>query len=137
MYIDTSCLAAFYLPEKKSSVVQNKIREADRVHISYLTEIELLSAIRKRVRMGDLSNRDGNKTYGLFKEHRKAGLFEIAELSPTVYKASGWILDTTAHGLRTLDAIHLGASFEYKLKLFTFDKLMQKAAQEFKIGLIK
>lgn len=136
MYIDTSSLAAYYLPEEKSGMVQDKIRKTERVKISYLTEVELLSAIRKRVRIGDLSNKDGIRTYQLFKQHRESGLFEIADLSPTVFKASEWILETTELGLRTLDAIHLGVSYEYKLNLFTFDKLMQKAAQEFKIGLI-
>jgi len=133
MYIDTSCLAAYYLPEKKSQSVQLMLQDKEHVTISYLTEVELLSAIKKKQRMGELSKKDGNASYKLFKKHRRSGFYKIAELSPSVFQASEWILEATKSGLRTLDAIHLGIVYEYKLDLYTFDRTLAKSAAEFNI----
>ncbi len=59
MYIDTSCLVAYYLPEPSSKRVQQQIQISVRVTISFITEIELLSAINKKIRVGDLKKIDG------------------------------------------------------------------------------
>ena len=136
MYIDTSCLAAYYLPEPKSETVQEAIQQNETIVISYLTEIELLSAIKKRQRMGDLSDEDGNKTWKLFKKHRKSGLFEISELGADVFKSAELMMQTTTTALRSLDAIHLGIAHAYGYNLFTFDKTMIRVAEEFDIELV-
>jgi len=136
MYIDTSCLAAYYLPEPKSDTVQKIIQQNKTIIISYLTEIELLSAIRKSQRIGELSENDGNKTWNLFKRHRKSGLFDIAELDADVFKSAELLMETTSTALRSLDAIHLGIAHAYRFDLYTFDKTMIRVANEFKIRLV-
>lgn len=110
--------------------------ETDRVVISYITEVELLSAIKKKQRIGDLSKKDGDKTWKLFKKHRRTGLFEIAELDPGVFKSAEWMLDTTTKALRTLDAIHLGIAHHFGFELYTFDPTPIDTAEEFNIGTI-
>ena len=136
MYIDTSCLAAYYLPEPKSDTVQEIIQQNETVVISYLTEIELLSAIRKRQRMEELSENDGTKTWKLFKNHRKSGLFDIAELDADVFKSAELLMETTSTALRSLDAIHLGIAHAYGFDLYTFDNTMIRVANEFNIELV-
>ena len=136
MYIDTSCLAAYYLPEPKSDTVQKIIQQNETIIISYLTEIGLLSAIRKSQRIGELSENDGNKTWNLFKSHRKSGLFDIAELDVDVFKSAELLMETTSTALRSLDAIHLGIAHAYRFDLYTFDKTMIRVANEFKIKLV-
>jgi len=136
MYIDTSCLAAYYLPEARSESVQKMLQEKERVVISYLTEIELLSAIKKRERMGDLSKIDREMTWKLFKKHRRVGLFEMTELSAGVFKSAEWILEKTSKPLRTLDAIHLGIAHDSALDLYTFDQTLIETAEEFNIHTI-
>lgn len=136
MYIDTSCLVAYYLPQAKSGDVQKIIRSAKIVSISYLTEIEMLSAIRKKQRMDEIPVDHGLEAYQLFKEHVKNGLYDITELSPSVFKASEFILQKSDQPLRTLDAIHLGVAYENKMALFTFDTVLIQAAKELKINTI-
>jgi hypothetical protein len=136
MYIDTSCLAAYYLPEPKSKQVQRQIQSSDRITISYITEIELLSAINKKVRVGDLQKADGIKSWKLFKEHRQTGLFDVAELSTEVFKSAELIMETTSYALRSLDAIHLSIVHHFGFKLFTFDQMMLDVAKEFKIDIV-
>lgn len=136
MYIDTSYLAAYYLPEPESDAVQEIMQKQDQVVISYLTDIELRSAISKKQRMKELSKEDGNKIWKLYKRHRRTGLFEVAEMGPGVFKSAEWMLETTTKALRTLDAIHLGIAHHFGLDLYTFDKVMKEVAKEFNIGTI-
>jgi predicted nucleic acid-binding protein len=136
MYIDTSCLAAYYLPETKSDAVQNVIQQSNRVILSYITEVELLSAIKKRQRIGDLSDADGIKAWNIFKEHRKSGLFDVAELNVAVFKSAELMMETTSFALRSLDAIHLGIAHHFGFGLYTFDQTMIKTAREFNIKTI-
>lgn len=137
MYIDTSCLAAYYLPEEKSQLVQKKIHEADQVVISLITDIEMLSAIKKKERMGDIDSQDADNTFQLFKNHRENGLFNVVELTPAIFKVSEFILQSTSKSLRTLDAIHLGIAHEMKLELFTFDQVLLDSADELGFRLTK
>lgn len=133
MYIDTSCLAAYYLPEDSSDHVQHIIRSSEDISISYLTKIEMLSAIRKKQRMDELSAEDGSKAYKLFKGHIRNRLYDVVEISPSVFRESEFILQKSNEPLRTLDSIHLGVAYEYKMELFTFDNILLSAAKEFKI----
>ncbi len=133
MYIDTSCLVAYYLPETKSDLVQKVLQAAGEVYVSHLTDLELLSVIRKKQRMMEIDAELSDQAFSLYKEHRKNGLYRTADLSPEVFKASEILLQTTAVPLRTLDAIHLGIAYEHKLKLFSFDTVMLEAAKECKI----
>ena len=137
MYIDTSCLVAYYVPEPKSDYVQETIQNLNRVSISSVTEIEMLSAIRKKQRMDELSEEHGFKAYDLFKTHIKNGLFEILELNASVFRASEYILRNSSLPLRTLDALHLGTAVEHKTSIFTFDDILLEAAGEIKIKAMK
>ena len=137
MYIDTSCLVAYYVPEPKSDYVQETIQNLNRVSISSVTEIEMLSAIRKKQRMDELSEEHGFKAYDLFKTHIKNGLFEILELNASVFRASEYILRNSSLPLRTLDALHLGMAVEHKTSIFTFDDILLEAAGEIKIKAVK
>lgn len=137
MYIDTSCLAAYYLPEEKSMIVQEKIHSANEVSVSFITDIELLSAIKKKERIGEISSTDADEAYKLYKNHRDHGLFKLLELTPKVFKAAEFILQSTSTALRTLDAVHLGIAYENKLKLFSFDRVLNDAARELKIRTLK
>lgn len=95
----------------------------------------MLSAIKKKERMGDIDSQDANNAFQLFKNHRDNGLFKVVELTPTIFKASEFMLQSTSTSLRTLDAIHLGIAHTMKLELFTFDDVLSKSAEELKIRL--
>ncbi|HKL14548.1 MAG TPA: hypothetical protein VJ915_02880 [Balneolaceae bacterium] len=62
MYIDTSCLAAYYFPESKRKAAQVRMQESGHVFINYIAEVEPLSALKKKRRMGNLSEDDGSTT---------------------------------------------------------------------------
>lgn len=137
MYIDTSALVAYYLPEKKSHIVQEMMTGKKSVQISQLTETELLSALKKKVRMKEIDKQQSDEAYHLFQNQRKQNSFQIFKVSDAVFKTCQMILKTTSSPLRTLDAFHLSVSSEYELELFSFDKLLVKTANELNIPTIE
>jgi predicted nucleic acid-binding protein len=75
VYFDTSVLVAYYCPEAISGQVEKKIRKIKQPAISPLTEVELVSAISRKIREKGLSREDGNRVIGRFQSHIKNRLF--------------------------------------------------------------
>jgi len=56
IYLDTSAIVPYYVPEKLSAVVEQLLqKQEDKPIISQLVEVELFSALSRRVRMGEVS----------------------------------------------------------------------------------
>ncbi|MEP2445973.1 MAG: type II toxin-antitoxin system VapC family toxin [Balneola sp.] len=136
MYIDTSCLFAFYIYETNSNHVDELINKSPDVFISRLTLIEMLSSLKKRARMNEISNSSVKKIYALFKDHISIGFFQVLDLDSLVFSNAEILLSSTSTPLRTLDALHLAVASENNLKIFTFDKTLIKAAKELQIGIL-
>jgi predicted nucleic acid-binding protein len=51
IYIDTSVLVPFYLPEALSDAVDELLRIEDKPALSQLVEVELFSAVARKLRM--------------------------------------------------------------------------------------
>ena len=127
-YIDTSVLVAYYCPETLSKQVQAFLGAQLKPAVSDLTEVELFSAIAKKVRMEDLSPADGNRILSKYLSHLDGGLFTIIHLESQHWRiARGWIgLFNTS--LRTLDALHLAIASAGDLTLVTSDQHLLMAA---------
>jgi predicted nucleic acid-binding protein len=127
-YLDTSVLVAYYCPEPLSRQVQELLVESVKPAISYLTEVELYSAVARKVRAREISGVDGNRILAKFSAHMDLNLFKIL---PTEYHhwrlARGWIgLFSTP--LRTLDALHLAVASAEERELITADKSLWRSA---------
>jgi len=127
-YIDTSVLAAYYCPEAMSEQVQSFLGEQVNPGISFLTEVELFSAIARKVRMGELGQSDGNRILAKFVSHLDADLFLVVPVEVHHWRlAKGWIgLFNTS--LRTLDALHLAIASAGDFVLVTSDQQLIQAA---------
>ena len=128
-YIDTGILVAYYSPEALSEQVQTFLDSQLKPAISRLTEVELFSAVAKKVRMGELSHADGNLILSKFLSHIESGLFTIINPEAQHWKiARSWIsLFTTS--LRTLDALHLAIASAEDYVLVTSDQQLLRAAK--------
>ncbi len=133
-YIDTSLLAAYYCPEELSDRVQAFLAKQVKPAISYLTEVELSSAVSRKVRMGELSQADGTRILSKFQSHIESDIFTIYPLEKLHWRiAAGWLrLCNTS--LRTLDALHLALAFENELILATSDRHLINAANTLEIS---
>ncbi|MGD9126625.1 MAG: type II toxin-antitoxin system VapC family toxin [Planctomycetia bacterium] len=133
MYLDTSILAATYIPETKSDKIQTFLAGADKVAISSLVEVELHSAISRRVRMKELSPEDGRQVLSLFQLHIKQGVFQMLPIMRREYELARDWLGSFQTSLRTLDALHLAVAFSNQLQFITADSTLEKSAK--KIGI--
>ena len=75
IYVDTSVLAAYYCPEKLSIQAQRILSDQVEPALSWLTEVELTSAVARKVRSKELNSVDGNRILAKFISHLNAGFF--------------------------------------------------------------
>lgn len=55
IYLDTSILAPLYWVEALSNTVEQLVNSETELALSQLVEVELVSALSRRVRMGEIS----------------------------------------------------------------------------------
>jgi predicted nucleic acid-binding protein len=135
-YLDTSVLAAYYCPEPLSEQAEKIVISSDRPCISSLTEVELASAIARKIREKDLSQEGGNKIFNQFQTHLKGPLFRLITVEGRHYKtAKNWILQF-AVPLKTLDALHLAIAAEGDYTLATADRQLDISAKYFGIDVV-
>ena len=104
--------------------------------MSSLTEVELASAISRKIRGKNLSPEDGNKIFNQFQTHLKESLFRLITVEDRHYQtAKNWILQF-AVPLKTLDALHLAIASEDDLTLLTADRQLVKSAKYFGINVV-
>ena len=128
-YIDTSVLTAYYCPEPMSQKAQAILRNK-KPTLSSLTELELFSAVAKKVRTAELAKTDAHRIIAQFSAHVDSGLFVVVAVENQHWRlARGWLgLFSTA--LRTLDALHLAIASCEELELVTSDKVLYQAGTE-------
>ena len=129
-YIDTSVLAAYYCPEPLSDLAEKYLLSERRPAISQLTEVELASAVSRKVREKELSEKDGLGILDTFQSHIDASMYTYLILDSRHYRlARSWI-SRLSTSLRTLDALHLAVSAASDLELITADNRLAESAEK-------
>jgi predicted nucleic acid-binding protein len=129
IYVDTSVLAAFYLPERLSSRAERLLRAEIAPAISDLTDVELLSAVARKIRGKEISAADGARVAATFLTHVSSGLFSRIAVERTHFRlARDWLAGFRVP-LRSLDALHLALASQAGAKLVTADRELAKAAR--------
>ncbi|MBW2054779.1 MAG: type II toxin-antitoxin system VapC family toxin [Deltaproteobacteria bacterium] len=130
-YLDTSVLVAYYCPESISEMVEEFFLKIKQPAISQLTELELVSAISRKIREKNLTIEDGNKIIAQFQSHFEKKLFKMIQVQSEHYQmARNWISQFSTP-LRTLDALHLAVASLNNLTVLSADYHMAKSAQYF------
>jgi hypothetical protein len=136
-YFDTSVLVAYYCPESISDRVEEIMLQSDQPAISQLTEVELASAVARKIRENSLSRQDGNKILNQFQSHLDRRLFRWIAIEEHHYRtAKNWISQFVTP-LRTLDALHLALAAAESLPLVTADRQLAGAAALFGVEVIE
>lgn len=133
IYLDTSVVAAFYWTEALSDAVEQLLRDESEPGLSQLVEVELFSALSRRVRMGEISQEEAREIVRQFQADLDSGFYTRIALEAVHYNlAREWIgrFDTP---LRTLDALHLAIAAENHLRLVTADEALAESAEIFGI----
>ena len=69
VYVDASLLTAYYCPERDSALVQAYLTSGIDPVISRLTEMELVSILKKKIRLRELKPDQGRRVLDLFDSH--------------------------------------------------------------------
>ena len=78
IYLDTSAIIPYYVPENLSNIVERLLQQQEEQPvISQLVEVELFSAVSRRVRMGELSKDDAKRITQLFETHINERLYRF------------------------------------------------------------
>lgn len=102
LYLDTSSLVKLYVTEAHSDLVHGWTEEAEIVATCRVAYPEMISALNRRYRAGDLGKKDYERLVTTFAgEWRYFAAIDFDEI------AAGRLAE--AHGLRGFDAVHLSA----------------------------
>lgn len=136
IYVDTSVLAAFYCPEPFSAKAERLIRAELAPAVSDLTEVELLSALSRKTREGELSVIDATRIAGQFASHLNGNLYTRIPLQRSHYVTARDWMGRFATPLRTLDALHLAVAASTGRRLVTADRGLARSANELGVEVV-
>ncbi len=136
IYGDTSVLVAYYCPEPLSEKVEAYLTKHTEPVISALTEIELFSAVSKKVRTKEMRRKDARRVVARFLADIENGYYIYLPVEASHYRlARDWI-GMFNLPLRTLDALHLAFSSSGGLDIVTTDPGLFKSAKSLSINSI-
>jgi uncharacterized protein len=129
-YFDTSALIKRYVSEKGSARVVSLLRRHDLLS-SAITPVEVMSALSRRKRNGELSDEDFAVT--LSRVHGERTRWELVELGGTVLSRAEEIIQGRVP-MRALDAIHVASLVTFqaasgtRIPFVTGDERQREAA---------
>ena len=132
IYLDTSVLAAYYLPEEISLQVQTYI-QGKSLLITELTRLEFYSALSIRVRTNSLLKSDAKRIMELFKSHLRDAYYLNKRLNSKHYEKAGEYIATLSLPIKAPDALHLAFAASENLKIVTADKQLANNASKLAI----
>jgi len=109
-YFDTSALVKRYVRERGSAQVGSLLRRHELLS-SAITPVEVLSALSRRKRNGDLSAEDLSALLSRVQSDRLR--WELVEVGGTVLSRAEEIIQGTAP-VRALDAVHVASLMEFQ-----------------------
>jgi predicted nucleic acid-binding protein len=133
LYLDSSVLVAFYVPEATSAKADALIRSSTGLLVSDLAEVEVFSVLGRKIRKNELPQLAAHRVASIFATHLAGGFFDRMPLEHSHFvQASSW-LSSLSLRLRTFDALHLAAAAAGGHELVTGDELLAKAAKSLQL----
>ena len=139
IYLDTSVIAPFYWSEALSDIVEELLRTETARGLSQLVEVELFSALSRRVRMRQISQAEARAIANRFQTHLEKDFYLRIPIESVHYQlARDWISRFNT-SLRTLDGLHLACASENNIRLVTADEALAASAEalEIEVQLLK
>ncbi|HEY9655241.1 MAG TPA: type II toxin-antitoxin system VapC family toxin, partial [Crinalium sp.] len=122
-------LAPFYWAEALSDEVECLFRNEVELAISQLVEVELFSALSRRVRMGEIEREEALLVVERFQTDLEDGFYRRIMLEPAYYTTARDWISQFATPLRTFDALHLAIAAATGMPLITADKSLSGSAE--------
>jgi uncharacterized protein len=133
-FLDTSVLGSYYCPEPLSEPVNRAMQSVSDAVISPFVELEFCSMLSQKVRMRSLSRAAAGAAMSQFRVHVADQIYRVVQIGAREYElAHDWLVAFTTP-VRTLDALHLAASFAHEQTLITTDKGLAQAAKRLRVA---
>lgn len=133
IYLDTSVVAPFYWQEALSDRVEELLRDEPELGLSQLVEVELFSALSRRVRMGEIAQEQAREVAEQFQAHVEGGFYVRIPVEAAHYELAREWISRFDSPLRTLDALHLAIAASNEISLVTADEGLAESARMFGI----
>lgn len=132
VYLDTSALAKFYVPEPGSDALESALLGRRDLLVADLAATEFTSTVSRRLREGDLSARDARRIYTRLRADLSRGEYQRLELTGAIHRDAERLLLSLGRtiSLRALDALHLALASAAAAGAFvSFDRKQLAAAR--------
>lgn len=133
-YVDTSALLKRFVSEAGAAEFEVFVEQySGDLLISPLHLTEFASALQRRVRMKEIHSHYALAAYQHLQTEIASGSWLILPMSTTVYSKASQLIQTIAHPIATLDALHLAAALELRetkslVEFATADRQLATAA---------
>ncbi len=130
VYLDTSALTKIYVEEPESDALEAALLGRRDLVVSELCITEIASALARRIREGDLSQRHATKVYGQVATDLANGMFLRADISPDIHREAERLLLSVGREtpLRTADALHAAMAVGHGCRaIVTYDQHLRAA----------
>ena len=128
---DTSFVAKFYLSERESPAVRDRIVGQDDVCVSELVRVELMAAFHRHLREKKWTRVEFASAVSQFSHHDLAGNWNWLPLDDSILREAAQLYATLADEifLRSSDCLHLATALHYRFEeIHTFDVHQAAAA---------
>lgn len=129
VYLDTSVVVAYYVPEPLSGLAQQMYETEAVLALSKLVELEVFAALSLRLRIGDLELEDVERVANLFVSHLEGDYYNQLELQPEHYRLARSYIARFDLPLKAPDALHLAVCAAEGFKLVTADRQLSHNAR--------
>ncbi|PAX51976.1 type II toxin-antitoxin system VapC family toxin [Brunnivagina elsteri] len=136
IYLDTSIVAPLYWTETLSDTVEELVLSETELGLSQLVEVELISALSRRVRMREISSYDATAIVERFQIDIDSGFYTRITLETIHYHLAREWISRFATPLRTLDALHLAVASQNNVRLLTADAGLAASAQFLEVDVL-
>ena len=135
-YIDTSVLVAYYCPEPFADKAEEFLAKIDKPNISALTEVELFSALSRKLRNKEIDSKTTRQISAKFLSHVEGKYFNCLSVTANHYSLSSNWISQFILPLKSLDAIHLAIASCEELSIVTLDHQLYQNARKLDIEVI-
>lgn len=139
VYLDTSVVVAYYVPEPLSTRVQAIYDALTAPAISELVELEFFAAVSLRLRVGDLERAQVEQIVRLFLRHLQGGWYTRVQLHAGHYRRAQGFIARFELPLKAPDALHLAVSAAEGQQIITADRQLARNAEalELEVELVR
>jgi predicted nucleic acid-binding protein len=131
IYIDTSALAKRYMHESASDEFDRFVAAADdALVLTPLIVTELASALRRRLRAGELDAAYLRRAEAAFDRDLRDAVWNMQPVEPGAFEAASRLIRELDAPLAALDAVHLASAIGFGCRaIATSDRQLARAAR--------